>query len=131
MNGPFFSDRDISYLYRLAVRLTATTHNILVGFLVFAGLVAQCGFAPRALRTGQTNRLAPFTTTVRMIARCHCGTADGRADALVALATGFTKFDIAMIEIADLTNRCVTDLPDQADFTGRHTHLCKITFLGE
>src|SRR5215211_1700387 len=131
MNGPFFNDRDISYLYRLAVRLTATTHNILVGFLVTAGLVAESGLTPRALRTGQTDRLAAFTTTVRMIARAHGGAANGWADALMALAAGFTELDIAMIEISYLTDGRVAGLTDQADFTGRHTNLRKITFLGE
>src|SRR5215216_2671293 len=71
INGPFFNDRDISYLYRLAVRLTATTHNILVGFLVTTGLIAQSRFTPRAFRTWQTNRLATFTPTMRMITRTH------------------------------------------------------------
>src|SRR5689334_7825275 len=67
INGPFFNDLDISYLYRLAVRLATTTHNILVSFLVTAGLVTQRRFAPRTLWTWQPNRLTTFTTTVRMI----------------------------------------------------------------
>src|SRR5215212_7997796 len=68
INGPFFNDLDISFLYRLAVRLATTTHNILVSFLITAGLVAQGGFAPWALWTCQTDRLATFATTMRMIA---------------------------------------------------------------
>src|SRR5512146_391199 len=77
MNGPFFNDLDISYLYPLTVRLTTTAHNILVGLFVFAGLVAQGGFAPRTLRTGQTNRLTAFATTMWMVARAHRGAAHG------------------------------------------------------
>src|SRR5512145_1942371 len=46
-------------------------------------------------------------------------------------ATGLTKFDISMVEIADLSNGRVTDLADQANFTGGHAHLRKIAFLGE
>src|SRR5215216_1236531 len=86
MNGPFFNDRDIAYLYRLTIRFTATTHNILVGFLVFAGLVAQRWFAPRALWTRQTNRLTSFTTAMWMIAWTHGGATYTWADALMALA---------------------------------------------
>src|SRR5512140_2512069 len=65
--GPFFNDLDISYLYPLAVRLATTTHNILVGFLVAAGLVTQGRLAPRAFRTRQTNRLTAFTTAMGMV----------------------------------------------------------------
>src|SRR5512139_3415415 len=86
MNGPFFSDLDITTSYTLAVLLTATAHNILVGLLVLAGFVAQCRLAPRALRTGQTDRLTTFTATMRMVARTHRRAADGRADALMAVA---------------------------------------------
>lgn len=71
MKGPFFNDRDISYLYLLAALLTAAANNVLIGFLVAPGLVTQGGLAPRAFGTWQTNRLAAFTTTVRMVARGH------------------------------------------------------------
>src|SRR6266508_6097786 len=36
-----------------------------------------------------------------------------------------------MIKVPNLTNRGITDLVDQANFTGRHTHLSKITFFCE
>src|SRR5215208_1761008 len=71
INGPFFNDLDISYLYPLAVRLTATTNNILVSFLITAGLVSQSGFTPWAFGTRKTNRLTTFTATMWVIARTH------------------------------------------------------------
>src|SRR6186997_2306377 len=112
MNGPFFNDLDITTSYTLAVLLTAAAHNILVGLLVAAGLVSQGGLTPRALRTSQTDRLTTFTTTMRMIARGHRGAADGRADPLVTIASGLTELDIAMIEVANLTDGRKTDLVD-------------------
>src|SRR5215212_309097 len=36
-----------------------------------------------------------------------------------------------MIEISNLTNRGITGLANQTDFTGGHTHLSKITFFCE
>src|SRR5512139_3877826 len=131
MNGPFFSDLDITTSYTLAVLLTAAAHNILVGLLVLAGLVTQGWLAPGALRTGQTDRLTTFTTTMWMVAWRHRRATDGRTDALVAVASGLAKLDIAMIEIANLTDGREADLADQADFTGRHTDLGEIAFLGE
>src|SRR5690349_1530213 len=129
INGPFFNDLDISYLYRLAVRLAATTHNILISFLITAGLVAQRGFAPRAFGACQTNGLATFATPMGMIARGHGRTTNCGPDALMALATRFAQFDIAVIEISNLTNRSIADLADQTNFAGGHTHLGKITLL--
>ncbi len=49
----------------------------------------------------------------------------------MALATGLTKLDIAMIEIANLADGCIAHLADQADLTGGHAHLREVTFLGE
>ena len=69
--GPFFNDRDILTSTQLTARLGATAHNVLIRFLVAAGFVAQGGLAPRTFRPGQTNRLASFTTAVRMVARGH------------------------------------------------------------
>src|ERR1043165_1185376 len=129
INGPFFNDLDISYLYRLAVRLTATTHNILISFLVTACLITQCGFAPRALGARQTNGLTTFTTTMWMIARGHGRATNCGPDALMALATSLAQFDIAVIEISNLTGRGIAGLADQTNFTGRHTYLGKIAFL--
>src|ERR1044071_3121322 len=89
INGPFFNDLDISYLYRLAVRLAATSHNILVSFLVTTGLIPQSGFTPRAFWTCETNRLAAFATTMRVIPGGHGGATNRRTDASVALTTCF------------------------------------------
>jgi hypothetical protein len=129
---PFFNDRDISaYLIYLAVRLAATTHNVLIRLLIKAGLLTQGRLTPRTLRTGETNRLAAFTTTMWMVAGAHSCTANRRANAEVALATGFTKFDIAVVEIADLANGRVTNLMDETNFTRGHTDLGKIAFFGK
>src|SRR5512133_1722745 len=104
MNGPFFNDLDITTSYTLAVLLTTAAHNILVGLLVATGLVSQGWLAPRALWTGQSDRLAALTTTVGMVTRAHRRTTDGRADPLMPASSSLTELDVAMIEIANLTN---------------------------
>src|SRR5689334_4307337 len=133
MKGPFFNERDISEVPRLllAARLTATTDDVLVGLLVAAGLIAQGWLTPWRLRTCETNRLTTFTTTMWMVTRGHGRTADGWANASVTFTTSFTKLDIAVIKITDLTNGCITNLMDQANFAGRHADLGKIAFLGK
>src|SRR6185369_614021 len=86
---------------------------------------------PWRLGTCETNRLTTFTTTMWMVTRGHCRTADGWANASVTFTTCFTKLDIAVIKITNLTNGRITNLMDQANFTGRHADLGKIAFLGE
>jgi hypothetical protein len=49
----------------------------------------------------------------------------------MAASSCLTKLDIAMIEISNLTDGCITNLANQADFTGGHTYLGKVTFLSE
>ena len=40
----------------------------------------------------------------------------------MAFSTSFSKFDISMIKISDLTNSRVTGLVDAPDFARRHFH---------
>src|SRR5215204_3538600 len=117
IKGPFFNDLDISDLYLLAALLTATANNILIRLFIAAGFVSQSGFTPWAFRTSQADRLAPFTTTMRMVTWGHCRSTNCWANTFVAFAPCFTKFDIAMVQVADLTNRRIASLIDQADFT--------------
>ena len=135
MKGPFLSDLDISsylrFSQRLAAVLATAARNILVCLLVMTGLLAQGGFAPRAFRTGETDWLATFTATMWMVTGRHRSTANSWADTFMALAAGLAQLDVAMIQIADQANSRIADLMDQADFTGRHTDLGKIAFLGE
>ena len=56
-------------LSALAAGLAAAAHDVLVGLLVTAGLVTTGRFTPGGLWTRHTDRLATFTTTMRMIAR--------------------------------------------------------------
>src|SRR5688572_19761895 len=66
-----------------------------------------------------------------MVAWGHGRAANGRANAFVALATGFTEFDVAVIQISNLPHGRVASLTDQADLARGHAHLCKVAFLGE
>ena len=49
----------------------------------------------------------------------------------MALAAGFAQLDIAVIQIANLTDRGVADLADQAYFTRRQADLGIIAFFGQ
>jgi hypothetical protein len=49
----------------------------------------------------------------------------------MAFASGFTKFDILVIKIANLADGCKAALMDQPDFSGGHTDLCEITFFSQ
>jgi hypothetical protein len=115
----------------LAVRLTATTHNVLIGLLVTAGLLTKGGFTPWALGTRKTDGLDTFTTTMWMVARAHCSTTNCRANTEVTLASCFAKLDVAMVEVTHLTNRGITNLMNQANLTRRHADLGKIAFFSK
>jgi hypothetical protein len=111
------------------VSCPAPADNVLIRLLVAAGLGAQGGFTPRALRARHTNGLAAFTTTMGMVAGGHRRAAHRRADAQVALAPGFAQLDVAVIQVAHLADGGVAGLADQAHFTRGHAHLGVIAFF--
>ena len=68
---------------------------------------------------------------MRVIARRHRRAAHGRANTQMALAAGFTQFDVAMIQVPNLPDGCVASLADQAHFSGRHADLSVVAFFGQ
>ena len=64
-----------------------------------------------------------------MIGAASSQSGDGRADALVAVAPGLAELDIAVIQVADLTDGRITDLANQANLARSHADLGKIAFL--
>src|SRR4029079_7623047 len=80
----------------------ATADDVLVTFLVGVTRTAFL-LAPRGHRVTSTGRLA-LATTVRVVDRVHCDTADGRADALPALAAGLAPVDVRLLGVADLAD---------------------------
>src|SRR5271157_6252232 len=112
-----------STLRASAVRLAAAAHDVLVRPLVAAGDVAAGGLAPRGLRTRHTGRLAAFPTPMRMIARGHGVAAHRRADAQVAFAAGLAQLDVAVVQVADLADRGIACLQDQAHLPGGQADL--------
>jgi hypothetical protein len=64
-----------------------------------------------------------------VITGAHGGTTHGWANAHMALSASFPEFDIAMVQITHLTDGGITGLSDQADLTGGHTDLSKISLF--
>src|SRR5690349_24548514 len=91
----------------------ATANDVLVAFLVrVAG--AAFGLAPRRNRVTTTGGLA-LATTVRVVDGVHRDTADGRADALPAVATGLAPVDVRLLGVADLADGRAAARVDVAD----------------
>jgi hypothetical protein len=74
--------------------------------------------------------LATLTTTMGVITRAHGCSTHGWTNAHMPFTASFPEFDIAVIQVADLTNGGITSLADQTNFTGGHTDLGKISLLG-
>src|SRR5437660_10903783 len=83
----------------------ATTHNELIGPLVVARLIPQCGLAPGRLRL-TANRRTLLTTTMCMVARIHNRATDGRTAAHMAGTPGFTDAAVPVIDIVYLPGGC-------------------------
>src|SRR6478736_6456763 len=99
----------------------ATTDDVLVTFLVGVTRTAFL-LAPRGHRVTSTGRLA-LTTTVRVVDRVHRDTADGRADALPAVAAGLAPVDVRLLGVADLADGRAAARIDVADLAGGQTQL--------
>jgi hypothetical protein len=56
---------------------------------------------------------------MRMVVGIHGRTANSRPNAQVTLAAGLAQLNIAMLDIADLSNRGQAFLPDEPFFAGR------------
>src|SRR5262252_8493844 len=106
MKGPFLTER--AMLFRLPL------HNELVGSLVVARLVSQCGFPP--WRHGMVALDAAFTTAVRVIHRIHHNASNRRPNSHVPHASRLTQSDVLMIQIADLPNGRHAVHVDETDF---------------
>src|SRR3990172_3241864 len=129
--GPFSMIVTCLPRYQLTVRLIATAYNIFVGLLITPGFISQGRFTPGTFWTWQTNRLTTFTATMGMIARGHGGATNGWTNASMSIAACLAKFDVTVIEIANLADGRKTGLAHQSYFTGGHADLGKITFLGK
>ena len=68
---------------------------------------------------------------MRMVPWRHRGTADLGAKPHVAGATGFAELDIAVFNVANLSDGCAAFLQNQANFAGGHTHMRVFAFFGE
>src|SRR5918994_85302 len=80
----------------------ATANDVLVAFLVRVAGPAF-GLAPRRNRVTTTGGLA-LATTVGVVDGVHRDTADGRADALPAVAAGLAPVDVGLLGVADLAD---------------------------
>src|SRR4030066_373060 len=97
--------------------------------LVSAGFIPSGGFTPWTLRSGHTNGLSTFTTTMGVITRAHRCATHGWAYTHMAFATSFPEFDVAVIQIANLTDGSIAGLTDQTYLAGGHTDLSIITLF--
>src|SRR5690349_6678069 len=99
----------------------ATANDVLVAFLVrVAG--AAFGLAPRRNRVTTTGGLA-LATTVRVVDGVHRDTADGRADALPAVATGLAPVDVGLLGVAALADGAAAARVDVAQLARGETQL--------
>src|SRR4029077_6054718 len=78
--------------------------------------------APRSDGVTTTGGLT-LTTTVRVVDRVHRDTADGRADALPAVAAGLAPVDVRLLGVADLADGRAAARIDVADLAGGQTQL--------
>ena len=71
-----------------------------------------------------TDRRSTFTTTMRVIAGVHDGTAYCRTNALVSSLTSLTDLNSVVVDVADLSDNCLTVKGNVANYTGRKSYLC-------
>ena len=94
-----------------------------------AGLVTQSRLTPRGDRAGTADRGLAFTTTVRVIARVHDGTANLRSPAHVALAAGLTDLLVGVVDVTDLTDGGHAVHRNVAHFGGGQADHRQVAFL--
>src|SRR5581483_8782312 len=89
----------------LLLAAPAAPDDQLVGFLVLrARALAERRHAPRGDRVAAAFRLA-LAAAVRMVDRVHRRAANGGTLPEPAAATGFAARDVAVVDVADLTDR--------------------------
>ena len=76
------------------------------------------------------DRALAFAAAVRMVARVHDRTADGRADALMTLAAGLAELLVGMVEIADLADGGHAVDRNIAELAARKTDQRVLALLG-
>ncbi len=96
--------------------------------LLSACLITESGLTPGSYRTRTSDRRLTFTTTVRVIARVHYGTADCRTNAEVTGLTCLTDLNGVVLDVADLTDCSLAVGTDISHFAGGETYHCKISF---
>ena len=72
---------------------------------------------------------ATITTTVRVVDCIHYYTADRWANALLAIASGFTDFDVLVLFVADHTNDSHAFNGNSANFAARQFDLGVVAFF--
>src|SRR5687767_8433170 len=92
MKGPFLTERAILFCLPL--------HNELVGSLVIARLITQCGLAPGG--HGVIPLHSAFTSAMGVIHRIHHHAANRRPNSAMPRPSGFTYRHVFVIEIAYL-----------------------------
>ena len=83
--------------------VSALNDELVGSRLMIARLKTQCGLAPGGQRAGMSDGGLTFTTTMRVIAGVHYGTANGGTDAHVTLLTGLTDLDGIVLYVTNLT----------------------------
>ena len=76
-----------------------------------------------------TDRGLTLTTTVRVIAGVHDGTANGRTDTHMAFSSRFTEFYVLVVSVADYTDGRSAIESYHTNFAGRKSYLSVVTFL--
>lgn len=89
--------------------------------LWIAGLLALAGWlSPHGLGALETSSLATFSSSVWMVYRVHCRTANGWADTEPAVATCLAFVAELVLTIGYFSDRCPRSLRDFADLGGWH-----------
>src|SRR6266496_4294850 len=106
------------------------SHNHLLSTLVPARLIAACWLSPGRYRISSAGRFA-FASAMRMVYWIHGHTAHMRSDASPTCTSRFTQRNVLVLNVTDLAHRRSAFNRNSAHFTGRHTQLRVVAFLGQ
>ena len=90
--------------------------------ILFPGLIAKSGLAPRSKRTGVSDRALSFSATMRVIYGIHYDAANMRALTHVAFTSGFADLDVRAVLIADLADSSHTVKRNVTEFAAGQPH---------